>query len=56
MLPAIFYVIVMTVFVACSVPRSAIWPPDERTGLGRGSGNLTFGNARIPIDGITGAL
>src|SRR5262249_38078266 len=40
MLHAILYVIVMTVLVACSTPRSAIWLPDERTGLGMREGKL----------------
>jgi pimeloyl-ACP methyl ester carboxylesterase len=35
--------------VACSVPRSANWLPDERTGLGRGDGALLFGKLRVPI-------
>jgi pimeloyl-ACP methyl ester carboxylesterase len=43
MLHTILYVIVMTVSVACSVPRSAVWSPDERTGLGTGTGFLAIG-------------
>jgi pimeloyl-ACP methyl ester carboxylesterase len=42
----------MTVLVACSVPRSATWLPDERTGLGRGEGRLTLGESRVEIQGI----
>jgi pimeloyl-ACP methyl ester carboxylesterase len=52
MLHAILYVIVMTVLVACSVPRSATWLPDERTGLGRGEGALLFGKLRLPIKAL----
>jgi len=48
MLQAIFYVILMTVFAACSMPRSATWLPDERTGLGKGEGSLH----RLQIKGI----
>jgi pimeloyl-ACP methyl ester carboxylesterase len=48
MLHAILYVIVMTVLVACSTPKSAVWLPDERTGLGKGEGSLN----RLQIKGI----
>jgi pimeloyl-ACP methyl ester carboxylesterase len=47
MLHAILYGIVMTVLVACSVPKSAIWLPDERTGLGTGEGSLSRSPLRI---------
>ncbi len=40
----------MIVLVACSVPKSATWLPDERTGLGTGEGSLFFGK-RLPIIG-----
>jgi pimeloyl-ACP methyl ester carboxylesterase len=53
MLNAILYVIVMTVLVACSVvPKSAIWLPDERTGLGMGSGTMVLAGSPVGIKGI----
>src|SRR5262245_10613597 len=49
MLHAILYVIVMTVLVACSTPRPAIWLPEERTGLGTDRGSLFFGKTQPMI-------